>query len=596
MSATKTKTAAKPAARPQAWVARTTREAREAAAWIEGTNPLRGMTAQRAQALFDAARAGDTIHLQWLYNEIESVDPTLLVCAERRSGAMVTPDWTIRKRNPRRVRGWDEGLAEEQAALLEAEYGRADAANLNTALEHLSQAFFRGFAHVAPLYTADGLGLAGFDILPAWCFRRDMGTGGWLWDPAGRAYAAAVGLEPIPAEELASVVRTRHIDYPALAIYLRSAVGEKCWGQFMERYGLPPVTIIMPPNIPDNLLQTYLAAAEKVAKGGTGALPNGSSVSYATEARGTDPFSLYLDHQQKLVVLMATGGLATSLEAVSGLNGDVGGAHQATWHEIWRRDSVVVADSLNRSPTRLLLERNFPGRPHLAYFAFDTEPARGPGSIFEDAGKARTAGYTIRQEQLEEKTGYTLTPYEAPAATGIAPASPWQSGDQAADPAVEVEVQSAALNGAQIQSIVSVIADAAAGKIPKDSVLPTFKIAFPTIPEEQLGELVGSLAGFKPAEGSVLNSRDPEADGEAGQPRKPVAKPLQNARTAEDGKTPAETETPPQIASDAVLEEVASAMRESLAEAMARAAAGEEDGNLKLETGNLETKPDKEDA
>ena len=62
------------------------------------------------------------------------------------------------------------------------------------------------------------------------------------------------------------------------------------------------------------------------------------------------------------------------------------------------------------------------------------------------------------------------------------------------------------------------------------------------------------------------------------------------------GKTPAKTDTPPQIASDAVLEEMASAMRESLAEAMARAAAGEEDGNLKLETGNLETKPDKEDA
>ena len=200
---------------------------------------------------------------------------------------------------------------------------------------------------------------------------------------------------------------------------------------------------------------------------------------------------------------------------MSGLNGDVGGAHQATWHEIWRRDSVVVADALNRSPTRLLLDRNFPGRPHLAYFAFDTEPARGPGSIFEDAGKARTAGYTIRQAQLEEKTGYTLIPYEAPTAA------------------------------------------------------------------------IG---------GSVLNSRDPEAEAEAELPRKPVAKPLQNARTAEDGKTPAETEPPPQIASDAVLEEMASAMRESLAEAMARAAAGEADGNLKLETGNLETKPDKEDA
>ncbi len=414
--------------KPTAWKSRATREAKEAAAWIEATNPLRGMTLQRAVALYDSARNGDTVHLQWLYQEIESADPTLMVCADRRGGALVTLDWSIRTRKPARVRGWDEGLAAEQTAMLEAEYGRADQGNLTAAVEHLASAMFRGFAHVAPLYTSDGRGLEGFEVLDHWNFRRDIATGEWLWNPNGYAYER-VTLDAIPRDELASVVRSRHIDYPALSIYLRSALGEKAWGQFLERYGIPPVIIVMPPDIPAEKEALYLAAAEDVAKGASGALPNGASASYATEARGTDPFSVFLDHQQKLVVLMATGGLATSLETAQGLGSGTSDAHSDTWRAVWLKDSIVIADALNRGVTRLLLDRNFPGRAHLAYFAFDAEPARAPGEIFEDAGKARAAGYTIDRAQLEEKTGYTLAPYEPAAAAFPPPAAPWRSPD-----------------------------------------------------------------------------------------------------------------------------------------------------------------------
>lgn len=62
------------------------------------------------------------------------------------------------------------------------------------------------------------------------------------------------------------------------------------------------------------------------------------------------------------------------------------------------------------------------------------------------------------------------------------------------------EVQGTALNGAQISSIVSIIADAAAGKIPLESVLPMLKMSFPMIPDDQLSRLVDSLKGIKPAQ------------------------------------------------------------------------------------------------
>jgi phage gp29-like protein len=413
------------ALKPFTWTARASREAREAAAWLEGTNPLRGMTIGRAQAIFDASRRGDTVELQWLYNEIEAADPTLMVCAERRAGALVALDWQIAVRSAKRVPGYDQALADDQSAALEAVYGRADAGNLTAAIERLAMAFFRGFAHVAPLFTPDGLSVTGFDILDGWNFVRDIATGAWYWNPNGRAYGGRDSLSEIPASELCSVVRSRHIDYPALAIYLRNAVGERAWGQFIERYGIPPVIITMPPDIPADSADTYKAAAETVAEGASGALPNGSQVFYAEGARGTDPFSGFLEHQQKLVVLMATGGMLTSL-AEAGSGTLAGGAHEQTWREVWRKDSAIIADALNRTVTRQILDRAFPGRPHLAYWKLDTEPTPTPGEVFDDAAKAVLAGYRVDRTQLEEKTGYRLTDAPVPAtqAPAFAPSAP----------------------------------------------------------------------------------------------------------------------------------------------------------------------------
>lgn len=143
-------------------------EAKRAAAWIETTNPLRGMTASRMQALYDASRNGDTVHLQWLYNEIEKSDPTLLICASRRRGALASLDWSIKTRSEGRSRHYDKGLADEQTKALEVAFGEAELGGFNDALEHLASAFFRGFAHVLPKWSADRLVLEGFETLDNW--------------------------------------------------------------------------------------------------------------------------------------------------------------------------------------------------------------------------------------------------------------------------------------------------------------------------------------------------------------------------------------------------------------------------------------------
>jgi phage gp29-like protein len=387
----------------------------EMSLWLEATNPLRGLTVDRAIGIFDNARQGCYTDLSWLYQEIEAADPTLMICAERRSAGVEETDWLCRPKRSKRVgRAFDQILADEQAAFLEEAYGACD--NLLDGIEWLASGFFRGFAHAVPRYNTGLRSLANIETLDQWNFARNRATGAWLWNGAARGYVSTANLPEIPATELVSLVRTRHIDYPALAIYVRAALGERLWGKFIERYGVPPVMIIMPDFADKADEAKYMEAAQRVAKGGSGALPAGATVTYATEARGTNPFTEYLKHQQELVVLLATGGLATSLSMPAGLGEGASGQHGDTWRTIMRRDARFIAQAFNTRCTEDLLAANYPGRPQLAEFAFQVDPPATAVEVFDAGAKAVTAGYRIVQSELETKSGYKLE--VSPQATG----------------------------------------------------------------------------------------------------------------------------------------------------------------------------------
>jgi hypothetical protein len=163
-----------------------------------------------------------------------------------------------------------------------------------------------------------------------------------------------------------------------------------------------------------------MAAAEALARAGSGALPFGALVSYATEARGTNPFSEFLRHQQELTVLLATGGLLTTLTA-PGSGTLAGEAHLDTWRAVVARDIRAVARAVNRTVTRRLLAARFPGRPVLARFEFDPDPAPSAAEVFETAAKAKAAGYLVDRADLEERTGYSLVKDESSPLQGFQP-------------------------------------------------------------------------------------------------------------------------------------------------------------------------------
>lgn len=375
-------------------MARTKKNATEA--WLERWNPLHGLSIREAQGIFDAARGGDTQRLHWIYQEIESANPVLLVCVERRSSAIANFRWKVSEQAAK-----NGALSEEQKDAAETLINGIE--NFTDALEHLDLAFFRGFAHAQPVWEPDGT-VREISLLDSWKFvRKDRE---WFYNPACTGFGP--DMESTDGCRLMTVTRRRAVDYPALAVHIREAVGERDWGRFLERYALPKPAVTMPPGTTEAQRGDFVEAAERVENGQTSVWPSGTTLSdFAGNSRGTDPFSAFVEHQDKKIVLMATGGTLASL-AEAGAGTLAGNAQADVWRSIVARDSAVIAQAVQRSLVLPFIQAKFPGQPCAVNFDFDFDEPPTAKEVFEIAVAANNAGWKIAKEQLEEQSGYTL--------------------------------------------------------------------------------------------------------------------------------------------------------------------------------------------
>ena len=371
---------------------------------LERINPLRGVDEWRLGQIFDDARDGIFADLAWLYNEIEGVEPALVACCDMRESAASECGWLVNTADASRVRGFDQSLADDQRDALLAEFG-AVADDVAELAGHLTGAFFRGAAHALPLWNADG-SLAGFRHLDLWNFAFDRQTGIWYWN--ADASRDENTFQPIPPGELVTLASTRHADHAALPIFIRAALGAKRYGVWLDRFGIPPVGVIMPPNAEKGEQGAYMDLARKFARGGSGILPNGSSVVYGTEARAVCPFIDFIRFQQQQIYLVGIGRVQSGETDGANLGGNAAGVVEDGFRRLVRRDARRIARAINDSVTRKVLARFFPGKPALAQFAWDTEAKRTAHEVLDDAALAKNAGIAIDLDQLQELTGYKL--------------------------------------------------------------------------------------------------------------------------------------------------------------------------------------------
>ena len=368
-----------------------------ASAWLDRVNPLQGLSIQQAKNIFDIARAHGSPLLQKIYEEIELTDPVLMTCVERRQSALAGLGWRV----VANASAKDQGLAEEQRAAIEEFASGIE--NLDDAIEHLDLAFFRGYSVCQPIWESGRVRTV--NVLNSWNFLRGD-DGRLVWNPDCTLDVNGC-VEITPAARTVQLVRRRAIDWPALTIYIRKYVGERDWGRCLERYGVPPVDAVMGPNATPEQRSEYLECAEAAKEGRVVVWPSGTTASRAEGIRGQDPFTAFIEHQEKLIVLMSTGGTLTSL-AQADTGSLAGGAQMDVWSQIVKRDGVVISGALNRGLFNRFLADAFPGRPLAAHFEIGMEEEPSASEAADLAGKISVAGFTVDRSQLEEKTGFKL--------------------------------------------------------------------------------------------------------------------------------------------------------------------------------------------
>lgn len=384
--------------------------------WLKTIDPIRNMSISEAKAIYDAARRFGSPRLQKMYDEIEAVDPILMTCVDRRQAALSGLGYTVKA-----LATANESLADEQRDAVQQFITGID--NFTDAIAHLELAYFRGFSHCQPIWDCASASMptvSHINLLDNWNFLQDI-DGHWLWNP--NCFIAPAQCDPItPEARLVSLCLNRAIDYPALSIYIRKALGERDWGRFIERYGIPPVDVTMAANATEEQKSAYLATAEDARDGRPAVWPSGTTTNRAEGSRGQDPFTAFIEHQEKLIVLMATGGTLTSL-AQADTGSLAGGAQMDVWHEIVTRDAQVISDVIKRSLIRPFIVQAFANQPLAISFELGIEKKPTAKESADLATTLKTAGYVVVQDELEEATGLTLerdTSTSSPAPFGLA--------------------------------------------------------------------------------------------------------------------------------------------------------------------------------
>ena len=373
--------------------------------WRAQFNPLRGLTIAQLVTMLEAAERGNYARLQWLYRFVEKRNSTLRAVLQRRQAALTRLDWDIRVRDTQAVTASPRTLAARQAAVLRDAYERL--ANLREAVTFLSLAEFRGYAHVERHFDRQGRTVA-LKPVPQWFWARLGPDAPWQYNAMARP-----GL-PMPDDPVLDAQRfifretEAPIDEVAVIAHVRQSLSQKDWDGFVETYGLPPLFLELPPDIPAEREVEYQMQAEAIIGDARGTVPHGTQIhTVDSGARGQNPFAEHLRYQDEMIVLAATGGKLTAL-AESGTGTLAGAAHQRAFDDITESEAALISEVFQEQFDRPLLEQVFPGQPQMAYFELAATQSLDPADVIAQALTLARAGYEIDPAELSEKTGYRL--------------------------------------------------------------------------------------------------------------------------------------------------------------------------------------------
>ena len=269
--------------------------------------------------------------------------------------------------------------------------------------------------------------------------------------------------------------------------------GIRLWLTFLDKFASPTALGRYRPGASTADQAKLLASLGAIQTEAGIILPEGMAVELLEAARsGTADYDTLYTRMNQAIAKVVLGQLMTS-EAV-------GGQYKAevqmdVRQDLVKADADLVCGSFNRGPARWLTDWNYPGAAYpQVWRRIEDEPDLKPQA--ERDSLIVSWGYEPTEEYVQANYGQGFV--KAGPTDSLTEAEP--GAESSSEPeSIDIEpnttdVQATALNGAQISSLVEVVAAVAEARLEKSSAVQILMVAFPTITPEIAASIIEPTA------------------------------------------------------------------------------------------------------
>lgn len=371
--------------------------------WRQQYNPLRALSITRIVGMLEQNEYGYHAELQWLYRFIEKRDATLRALKWRRLSSLKRLNWTVKVKEEFA----NERDAKIQQVALTEVYNGID--NLKKSFEFLALASFRGYSHLEKHFDGEG-NVTHLEPVPQWFWTQKFPDMSWLFNKTAQQTNNGVPIDP---ESFIIRECDDAINEVAVVAFIRKNMSQKDWDGFVETYGIPPLFLEMPEDTVPEQVAGYQEISEKLVSDGRGTLPAGAKVqNVETALHGTPPFKEHIGYQDEQVVLAGTSGKLTMLNDPTGLGSGQSEVHAGTFNELAVAEAEEISEIFGLNIDEPFLDEKFPDQSRMVYFALEAQDQEDVDKLVAHVATLKSAGYEMEEEDLEERTGYKLTPVE----------------------------------------------------------------------------------------------------------------------------------------------------------------------------------------
>jgi phage gp29-like protein len=285
--------------------------------------------------------------------------------------------------------------------------------------------------------------------------------------------------------------------------YMCKSWSWKDWMAFADIFGLPMRIGRYGPNTTEPDIRKLINAIANLGSDAAAAIPDSVKIEFqqAAQVGGAGDFF------EKLVTFwdkqVSKGVLGQTMTADDGASLSQARVHNDVRMDLLEADARTLSNTLNRHLVHPFVSLNFGQDRKFPKLTIVTPEVDNTAALVDAVNKLVPLGLRVEQSVMRDKLNIpdpaeggellaqpvTALPVP-PAGVDIDPAEP-------AVAAVAGDVQSAALNGAQVTALRELLNAAARKEIPLETARAMIAASFPTLTEVQIGQMVDPLRNFE---------------------------------------------------------------------------------------------------